>query len=64
MKPIRDDHEGWILGIRGALESFARAIRTGAAMDGDFRDGYRSQLVIEAIARSSASGSAVSIEDD
>jgi len=54
MKPVRDDHEGWVLGIRGALESFARAIRTGAAMDGDFRDGYRSQVVIEAIARSSA----------
>jgi predicted dehydrogenase len=56
-----DLHVGWVQGIAGAQETFARAIRSGTKPDGDFYDGYRSQVIMEAIARSSRTGQAVDV---
>ncbi len=52
---------GWVQGIAGAQATFAQAIRGGTKPDGDFYDGYRSQVIMEAIARSSRTGEAVDV---
>jgi predicted dehydrogenase len=59
-----DAHVAWVQGIAGAQAAFARAIRSQTKPDGDFHDGYRSQVIMEAIARSSRSGEAVDVRPD
>jgi len=56
-----NDHEGWIQGITGASRIFAQAIQSGNKAKADFYDGYRSQIIMEAIAKSSDSGQAIDV---
>jgi len=59
-----DLHQGWVQGIAKAQEVFARAIQSGTKPAGDFYDGYRSQVIMEAIAQSSTSGQAVDVSPE
>ena len=52
---------GWVQGIAQAQREFAEAIRGGPRPSGDFTDGYRSQVIMEAIAESSRTGQALDV---
>jgi len=58
------DHAGWIQGLTQVSRSFAQAIQSGGEAKADFEDGYRNQVIMHAIAQSSASGETVDVTPD
>lgn len=61
VRPTEDDYEAWVQGMTNASRMFATAIQAGGKVKADFHDGFMSNVIMDAIFASSASGEVLSV---